>query len=68
MKSVCIRVEDDLHRRLKLVTLYTNKSVQDFVLTLLEKGIAEAEMSGQKDGKRAWPPAEMEEAHGQDHP
>lgn len=43
MKGVSIRIEEELHRRLRMVVLLKNTSVQEYVLRLLEKGIAEAE-------------------------
>ena len=52
MKGVSIRVEDDLHRRLRLVVLQKDVSVQDFVLHLLEQGVAQAEREVAREGDR----------------
>lgn len=49
MKGVSIRVEDELHRRLRLVVTLQNVSVQDFVLRLLEDGIVAAEQEIRED-------------------
>ena len=49
MKGVSIRVEDELHRRLRLVVTLKNVSVQDFVLQLLEDGIVAAEQEIRED-------------------
>lgn len=43
MKGVSIRVEEELHQRLRMVILLKNTSVQDFVLRLLKEGIIAAE-------------------------
>jgi len=43
MKGLSIRLEDQLHRRLKRVVFEKEVSVQDFVYRLLEAGIANAE-------------------------
>lgn len=43
MKGVSIRIEEELHRRLHMVVLLKNTSVQDFVFELLKSGIDNAE-------------------------
>lgn len=43
MKGLSIRLEDQLHRRLKRVVFEKEISVQDFVIRLLETGIEAAE-------------------------
>lgn len=52
MKGVSIRVEDGLHRRLRLVVLQKDVSIQDFVLRLLEQGVAQAEREVAGEGDR----------------
>mgnify|MGYP001170053905 CR=1 FL=1 len=39
MKSICIRVEDEIHRQLKCVLLYRGSTLQDFVIGLIEREI-----------------------------
>jgi predicted HicB family RNase H-like nuclease len=43
MKGVSTRIEEELHRRLRMVVLLKNTSVQNFVFELLKSGIDNAE-------------------------
>ena len=43
MKGLSIRLEDEVHRRLKRVLLEKRTTVQDFAYRLLEAGIEKAE-------------------------
>jgi len=52
MKGLSIRLEDQLHRRLKRVVFEKEVSVQDFVYRLLEAGIANAEKELKQEVER----------------
>lgn len=39
MKSICIRVEDEIHHQLKCVLLYRGATLQDYMVGLLEREI-----------------------------
>ena len=51
MKGVSIRVEEELHQRLRMVVLLKKTSVQDFVLRLLKEGIIAAEHELCEEGR-----------------
>lgn len=52
MKGISIRLEDQLHRRLKRVVFEKEVSVQDFVYRLLEAGIEKAEKELKREVER----------------
>ena len=51
MKGVSIRIEEELHQRLRMVVLLKNTSVQNFVLRLLKEGIIAAERELCEEGR-----------------
>lgn len=52
MRRIVIRLEDDLHRRLRFVSLETEEPMQRMVVRLLQAEVARHEARKTKGGRR----------------